>query len=76
MDIYRVVWSDSRFAVWSDGKVITEGVDLELGHSLHKTRKGAEAEARRMHQLVRKHARENGQKVTIRYRVNKHLLLP
>lgn len=58
-----------------DDYYVIDGITVEFTHSIHRTKKGAEAEARRMRRIDRNYAKKNGRKVTSKYRVTKHALL-
>lgn len=62
--------------MWSDDYVVVEGTNPEFGHSLHKTKKGAETEAKRMRHIARHPNARRGGKVTSRYRITQRVLLP
>jgi hypothetical protein len=69
----KVVWC----VLWSSAHVVVEDCNPEFGHSIHRTRRGAEAEMRRMRRLARLPGnRDSSGRVTSSYRVTKHGLLP
>jgi hypothetical protein len=60
----------------SDNFYVMDGIALDFLHSVHRTRKGAEAEARKQRRIARRMSARVGCKVTLKYTIVKQALLP
>ena len=59
---------------WTDNYYVMDGMSIAFHHSIHKTRKGAEAEAKHQREILR--TRSKREVCGMKFHISKHGLLP